>query len=204
MIKDKKHWYDGIFYDKLIAPNLNNMFKVISSIIEDGSKVIDIGCGTGWFCFNISKKCKEVTGVDLSSKNIKVAKSKLANKNLSNISFVHSDANTISLTLKKKFDYAVITYMLHEIEPNERNTVLNNAKQLAEKIIVGDYLTPQPKNFMGLINLAVEFFAGRNHYKNYKSFQKEGGLKILADKNNLKIIREIKNNPPTSQIVVLK
>lgn len=204
MIKDKKHWYDGKFYDKLIAPNLYNMFNVISNLIEDGSNVIDIGCGTGWFCLNISKKCKEVTGVDLSSKNIKIAESKLKKQNLSNVNFIHCDANTISKTINKKFDYAVMTYMIHELEPDERITVLNNAKEIAEKIIIGDYLTPQPKNFMGLINLIVEFFAGKNHFKNYRSFQKEGGLKILAKKNNLKIIREIQNNPSTSHIVVLK
>ena len=44
---DKKHWYDGWFYDKLIAPNQDTMFAIISSLIVDNSSVVDIGCGTG-------------------------------------------------------------------------------------------------------------------------------------------------------------
>lgn len=49
MIENKNHWYDGLFYDKLIAPNQDRLFIQIKNLIEPGSKVIDVGCGTGSF-----------------------------------------------------------------------------------------------------------------------------------------------------------
>ncbi len=204
MAEDKKHWYDGKFYDKLIAPNLLNMAEVIASMIDHKSSVIDVGCGTGWFCFYISDKCKNVTGLDLSSKNINTAKAKLSSRKASNINFIHGSAIRLSELTDKKFDYAVITYMIHELDEDERENVLRNVKEVADKIIIGDYIVPQPKSFIGLLNIAAEIAAGKNHYENYKSFQKEGGLKTLAEKNNFKIIREVKNSPPSSHIVLLK
>ena len=77
---DKKHWYDGIFYDKIIAPNQDRMFTQIKNIIKPNSNVLDIGCGTGRLSFQLSDHCKNVVGVDLSSKNIKVANTKKNNQ----------------------------------------------------------------------------------------------------------------------------
>ena len=201
--QDKKHWYDGWFYDKFIAPNQDRMFNIISSVIEKDSSVVDIGCGTGRFCFHVSAKCKDVTGIDLSSTNINVANSNLSKTGLTNISFIHGNANTMAGMLDKKFDYAVITYMIHELDITERGNVIKKARAIADKIIIGDYIVPQPKNFLGLLNIVVEFIAGRDHYKNFKSFQKEGGLLKLAGSNGLRIIREVQNNPDSSHIVLL-
>ena len=47
MEENKNHWYDGIFYEKFIAPNQDKLFAQIKNIIEPDSKVIDVGCGTG-------------------------------------------------------------------------------------------------------------------------------------------------------------
>ncbi|MBK7710882.1 MAG: hypothetical protein IPJ37_07995 [Bacteroidales bacterium] len=47
MTENKNHWYDGWFYDKIIAPNQDKLFGQIKNIIEQGSDIIDVGCGTG-------------------------------------------------------------------------------------------------------------------------------------------------------------
>jgi predicted RNA methylase len=47
MKENKKHWYDGWFYDVIIAPNQDNLFGQIKNLIAEGSSIIDIGCGTG-------------------------------------------------------------------------------------------------------------------------------------------------------------
>jgi len=49
----------------------------------------------------------------------------------------------------------------------------------------------------------IEFIAGAQHYKNYKSFVANGGIKYLANKAELKIINEISNHPLTNHIVIL-
>ena len=85
-MQNKNHWYDGWFYDKLIAPNQDRMFGEIKNLIEPNSSIIDVGCGTGRFSFTIADKVKKVIGIDLSSKNITTANKTLQknpnNKNL--------------------------------------------------------------------------------------------------------------------------
>jgi len=201
--KDKKHWYDGLFYDKFIAPNQDKLFDQIKSLIPLNSNVLDIGCGTGRLAFQLSDHCNKVVGVDLSSKNISVAQSKLNNGKFNNIHFIHgSDADLKNHT--DKFDYAVITYVIHEMPKNERVAVLKNIRAVANKIIIGDYITPIPNTLWGGINVVVEYLAGTDHYNNFKSFVKNGGLKSLVSEAGLKIIHEVENSPQTAHLVVLE
>jgi len=201
---DKKHWYDGLFYDKLIAPNQDRLFSEIKKIIEPGSTVVDVGCGTGRFSFNLAEHCKSIVGVDLSSKNISVAKSNLKSSNATNIRFVHGNAVDLQKQTNEKFDYAVTTYVIHEMDKEDRIEILNEMKEVANKIIIGDYIVPTPSTFMGKVNVIVEYLAGTEHYNNFKSFVKSGGLISLVKDANLKLVQEIRNKPRTAHLVVVE
>lgn len=203
-MNDKKHWYDGKFYDRFIAPNQDRMFKQINEIIQDNSKVLDVGCGTGRLAFQLSEKCEMIVGLDLSSTNIAVADTNLKINPKTNISFVHGDIKKIKREYSDKFDYAVLTYVIHEMPENERIKVLTDIKSVSDKIIIGDYIVPSPKSLMGIINIFVEYFAGKEHYKNFKTYVKNGGIKYLIKKSDLAIVDEINNKPSTAQLVVAK
>ena len=200
---DKKHWYDGIFYDKIIAPNQDRMFNQIKNMIKPNSNVLDIGCGTGRLSFQLSDHCNNVIGVDLSSKNIKVANTK-KNNQYSNVNFIHADGNILKNIFNDKFDYAVITYVIHEMPEAERIKFLFEVKDVSNQIIIGDYLAPQRKTFWGLLNEIVEYLAGKDHYNNFKNFLSNGGIDFLIAEAGLQKIKEIKNKPQTSHIVLLK
>jgi hypothetical protein len=75
---------------------------------------------------------------------------------------------------------------------------------IADKIIIGDYLVPVRKGFQSVFNELVEYFAGREHYKNFKDFVANNGLTNLASKAELNIVFELKNTPSTSQVLVLE
>ena len=47
MAKNTYQWYDGWFYDSVIAPNQDKLFEQVNNLIKPGSRVIDIGCGRG-------------------------------------------------------------------------------------------------------------------------------------------------------------
>lgn len=201
-MEKKIHWYDGWFYDKLIAPNQDRMFGEIKSLIQPNSSVLDVGCGTGRFSFSVADKVSKVVGVDLSSKNITTA-NQTHQKNPNNkISFLHTTLSNL-VSQNHHFDYAVMTYVIHEINPEERIPLLKEMIILADKIIIGDYLVPISKSFWSVLNEAVEFLAGKEHYTNFKDFVKIGGLQSLTNQAELKIISEIKNKPSTSQIIFL-
>ncbi|MBI2463677.1 methyltransferase domain-containing protein [Candidatus Peregrinibacteria bacterium] len=77
--KDKPHYYDGILYEMLIDPFFKEIRDSMSAQIKSGSSVIDIGCGTGSFVFELAEKCKLVVGVEISSKMFERAKSRQKN-----------------------------------------------------------------------------------------------------------------------------
>lgn len=199
---NKNHWYDGWFYDSFIAPNQDRLFSLIKEIIEPASSVIDVGCGTGRLSFSLADKVSKVVGIDLSLKNIQKANDNLANNPNDKISFIHTDISSL-IAKTEKFDYAVMTYVIHEVDESNRIELLKQLLQIADKIIIGDYLVPKPNGFWSILNDVVEFLAGSDHYNNYKNYVKNGGLKNLAEKTEMKLIKEIKNKPSTSHIVVL-
>ncbi len=202
MTHNKDHWYDGWFYDKIIAPNQDRIFGEIKNIIQPNSKVIDVGCGTGRFSFFIADKVEKIVGIDLSKRNIETANQTLSKKPNSKISFIHTTLSDL-ISQKHNYDYAVMTYVIHEVNPDERVQLLNDMAQIADKIIIGDYLASSKKGFWNFLNEVVEFLAGNEHYSNYKHFIANNGLQSLVNRAGLKVLFEIKNKPVTSQLLVL-
>jgi SAM-dependent methyltransferase len=203
MTKNKYHWYDGWFYDVVIAPNQDKLFEQVKNLIEPGSRVIDIGCGTGRLEFAIAGKCQFVLGIDLSEKNIDRANLRLIQNPNDKISFLHNNVQELTGKGQLHFDYAILTYVIHEVDEEERITLLNEIALIADKIIIGDYLVPRPKGFSGFLSEVIEFIAGSEHYRNYKSYMANGGNYHLANMAGLKIINETSNNPLSNHIVVL-
>jgi SAM-dependent methyltransferase len=202
MLCSKDHWYDGWFYDNIIAPNQDRLFREIKKIIQPNSTVIDVGCGTGRFSFSVADKFEKIVGIDLSQKNINKANQTLSKKANSNISFHHTNLSEI-ISSNLHFDYAVMTYVIHEVNPDERISLLTEMAQIADKIIIGDYLIPAKRGFWNFLNEIVEYLAGKEHYTNYKDFVANDGLAGLVNQTGLKILKEISNKPVTSQIIIL-
>jgi len=200
--RNKNHWYDGAFYDKIVAPNQTKLFEQIKQLIAERSSVLDVGCGTGYLPFVLADKCKSVTGIDLSKRNIDKANENLQLSNLKSIQFVHTPLDQLDPKGSSRFDYATITYVVHEIDEYDRLPLLESMFRVADTVIIGDYHTPQPRSFSGFITEIVEFIAGRSHYRNFKNFQRNGGLNGIITKGNFDLIAEITNE--TNRIVVLK
>lgn len=203
MAKNKYHWYDGWFYDTFIAPNQDKLFAQIKNIIEPDSGVIDIGCGTGRLEFALADKCRSVLGIDLSKKNIERANLTLLQHPDLKISFQHNNLSEIINIGNVHFDYAILTYVIHEVNEDERLDILIEISSVADKIIIGDYLFPRLKGFGDFLSELIEFIAGKEHFRNYKSYMANGGIYYLADKAGLRVIDEIKNHPLSNHIVVL-
>ncbi|MCC7573854.1 MAG: class I SAM-dependent methyltransferase [Candidatus Methanofastidiosum sp.] len=104
---DKEHWYDRRAYKYLIYPATESTRTIISSLIENDSKVIDIGCGTGALAFYLSGRCRYVLGIELSKKMIDYANSRKEENNISNAQFFQGDAEKVSRLTKDRFDYAI-------------------------------------------------------------------------------------------------
>ena len=202
-IHNKDHWYDGLFYDKIIAPNQDRAYRVVKSIIPEKAVILDVGCGTGRLAFQLGNKFSRYDGIDLSKRNIKLANKNLSSRFTENIVFHHDDVTNFLKSKNKTYDFAIISYVIHEIEEDKRENILLELSKSVDKIIIIDYLYPRPNGFWSFINEIIEFAAGKEHFENFKSYIKKKGISGLAERTGLKIEKEVKNTPSTSHIVIL-
>lgn len=82
---------------------------VIKQISWKSKKVLDVGCGTGFFAYNIAKKGAKVLGIDYSVKAIQLANSHYFH---SNLEFKNIDINQI----KGKYDVIVSNGTLEHMD----------------------------------------------------------------------------------------
>jgi SAM-dependent methyltransferase len=203
-IKDVRHWYDGIIYAAAIDPHLKKIRESVARYISKNSKVIDICCGTGGFVFHIAKQCQDSVGVDHSSVMIRYADKEKAKRELSNVAFLHADAKDLSIFKNCEFDYAVLSFTLHEMPPAIREPVLKEAIRISKEIILIDYMNPMPLNWIGLINLHYEVIGGYDHLCNYLNYRDHGGLDYLLKKVGLSVNEEELLYNKTMRIVKTK
>jgi SAM-dependent methyltransferase len=204
VVKDVTHWYDGVIYASGIDPILNRTREIIAGYIPKDSTVIDICCGTGALAFYISTRCEHVTGVDRSSGMIKYADEEKKDRGLTNVEFVHADATNLSLYQDHVFDYAVLSFTIHEMPPEIRVPVLREAIRIANELIIVDYIIPIPMNWIGMINLRYEFIAGYDHFRNFLNFRNNRGLDGLLEKVELTIEEETTEYQGGSRILRTK
>jgi SAM-dependent methyltransferase len=196
------HWYDGWFYDNIIAPNQDTSYRIVKSLIKDKATILDVGCGTGRLSVKLSGKYSLYNGVDPSKRNIETAIKK-QNSQSNEIVFYHSDIMSFLKNNSRYFDVAILSYVIHEIDEEKRIEILKTISDFAEKIIIVDYSSSSQSGFWRVLNEVVEFAAGKKHYNNYKNFLKGNGITGLVEKSNLMLIKEIKNKPTTSHIAVI-
>jgi ubiquinone/menaquinone biosynthesis C-methylase UbiE len=79
-----------------------------------GKKVLDSGCGTGFYSLWLSEKGAKVLGVDSSQEMIKVAKEKASSKNL-DVRFLIGDVTRLKMK-DAAFDVVLSTLVLTEVK----------------------------------------------------------------------------------------
>ena len=119
-------WYDN--YSRVIA----DFFPCLLSYLSFFPKTImDIACGTGTFAIEMAKQGLQVTGVDISTQMLSIAKQKAKEEKVK-IEWLHQDM--VKLTSHKKFDMATSWFdsMNYVLDGKDLQTVfLNVSKVLA-------------------------------------------------------------------------
>ena len=92
------------------------------------SKILDLGCGMGHYSNYMYAKGFEVTGIDISSNMIDIAK-----KNNPNIEFIVSDICNLSVIEGKTFDGLVIAYVLQHLSKEEVLDLFSSINNLVSK-----------------------------------------------------------------------
>ncbi len=99
----------------------------ISESVGEVERVLDVGCGTGETVVALAQQCKHVDGVDLVEKMLDVARGKVEQKGLTNVTFTCRSADALGFD-DATFDAVVMTNLLHVVPwPKE---VLQNAMRV--------------------------------------------------------------------------
>lgn len=113
---DRTSFYDGFIQEMVVNRQQMPLYIVIARLMEEGSRVLDVACGTGTSTFVFAGKCARAVGVDFSSKMIAFAGRKKEKMKAANAYFVHADASRMAGPVAERFDYAVMSMFLHEAE----------------------------------------------------------------------------------------
>lgn len=182
---DKSLFFYGPVFHKLFDPQLAEGRQVTVDLINEGSSVLDIACGTGQLSFALRKqKNCHVVGIDLSLRMLDFARK---NDPFQDINFMHQDAINLVSFKNHSFDYAAMIFLMHELTKYQQISVLKEALRVATKGILIDAIVPLPKNAGGLGIRIVEATFGHDHYTNFKSFLANGGLRGILKESGLQV-----------------
>ncbi len=94
-------------------------------------RVLDIGCGVGVDALNVAIRVKNIIGLDVDEKSLKIAQKNLTHKNFKNVEFKLHDANTKLPFSNQSFHKVVCSDVLEHL--NKRNFAVNEIKRVLKK-----------------------------------------------------------------------
>ena len=177
-------------YDLFFGLILYNIYHIVAKVAKkyNCKSIIDLGSGTGAQARILASYGLSVTGVDLSSKMIDVARKKTNDS----IEFLNEDIRFVT-PAENIFDAANLSLVLHSNSIQNIDEIISKTKTLIKKnglIFITDY--GLGTSFSGKIanNIIkiIESFANKNHRDNYFSFIKHNGIDMFSSWDNLQVI----------------
>ena len=175
-------------YDRCLNPLLKPLRVDIRTFIQhrEHRRILDICCGTGDQLKLLETVAEQLVGIDNSAAMLARAR-----KNCSEHVALHlADATQLDFPAGS-FDCAILSFALHDKHQTQRGQIFSNARKVLVQggsLIVTDYC----KSSSGLKGIVlgdiliplVERLAGRNHYLNYLSWQRDGGIEGFLQQRN--------------------
>lgn len=122
------------YYDEKIEIDINdnnNSHAIIAKYIKEGSKVLDVGCGSGYIGKLLKNKKCEIFGIDIDAKSLEVAAKTKVYKKIKEYSICDLKENCKIFEKNIEFDYIIFADVLeHLINPGE---VLNTCSKMLSK-----------------------------------------------------------------------
>lgn len=159
---------------------LMNYHRFFVDNVCENSAVLDIGCGNGALTYDIASKAKKVVGIDLSEKNISIAKNKFSRENTE---YICGDARRyINQFVNEQFDVIVLSNVLEHID--KRVKFLTSLKKVAPKLLIRVPMLNRSWIDVYKKELGLEYRLDKTHFIEYtfESFKEElgkAGLSIL-------------------------
>jgi len=103
----------------------------LKNFIEPNSVVLDIGCGIGRVEKFLASHCKEVHGIDVSGRMVKLAKKRL--EAINNLYFYKTNGRDLSIFPDNKFDFVFSIIVLQHLAKEDAYIYRGNPQSLKNK-----------------------------------------------------------------------
>ena len=173
---DTENAFTAKIYDPILYFALKNIRQDIIRLIPNhDARILDLCCGTGDQLKKLSDAgFNNLTGMDLSTDMLKVARKGNKIANLLECDVQHTGLPGAS------FDIIIISLAVHEKPAQIQNKMLAEAKRLlapeGQLILVDFSLDDQAKMISKIAAGMIERLAGKEHYRNFKSYVNKGGM----------------------------
>jgi len=104
----------------------------IDPYISKDSRVLEIGCATGYYGLYYADKCREYMGVDIYPPHIELFNKKIAEKRLSNVTCQVGDATNLNVISDGSFDVVLCLGPMYHLPPEERELVLAECSRICK------------------------------------------------------------------------
>jgi len=174
------------YYDKLLHLFVWRIRNKVLQIVQKNQyeKILDVCCGTGNQLKLLKKHGIDGTGIDLSNAMLEIAKS-----GKTKVRCFEQDAENIDFN-DESFDLTTTTFALHEKSDSSAKKILDEMIRLTKKnghLIIIDFSITKNTFFLARKGISfIESRAGDDHYINYRSYLKNGGLDSLLSGLQLK------------------
>ncbi len=193
-------YFHGVIYRHFIDPALIPIRKRVRQWIPEEATVLDIGCGTGAQLFALSDSISRGLGIDLSNTQIEHANRRAREAGLGNLEFWATDASRLVKLGDREFDFAVASLVIHEMPAGIRLMVLREMARVAKQLILVDWEHRQRNPWRTFNVNLIEFLAGFQHYRGFRSFIRNGGMTKLLDQASLSIDAEQETSKGTMHL----
>jgi len=160
-------------FSKIYEMGAKQMCRDCQDFIEEGSKILDLGCGSGIAAKHFQEFFKaKIIGVDVKDNR------------LVQIPFKLIDGKNLPFN-DNTFDVVLINYVLHHCQDPEE--ILKEAKRVSKRIIIFEDL---PEGILAKLRCKLHqiiFFGGKKIFnfkkrEDWKKIFKKFSLKIIAEK----------------------
>jgi ubiquinone/menaquinone biosynthesis C-methylase UbiE len=141
-------------YDKgirlLTGGELGDLYERLTAHIEEGDKVLDIGCGTGALTLRAARRGAKVKAIDINPGMLDMAGSKAEDSHLSqNIEFIEMGVAEIGNEADRTYDVVMSGLCLSELTKEELNFTVKEVRRILKLgglFLVADEV--RPRNFL--------------------------------------------------------
>lgn len=140
--------------------------KQLESFITSDSRILEIGCATGYYGMYYAERCREYVGVDIFPAHIDRFRQKIAETGLKNISCQVGDATALTDIPDESFDVVLCLGPMYHLPQKERGQVLSECYRVCKRdgIAAFAYI-----NKIGVYAGACVYDASKDYYPTEKA-----------------------------------